>query len=258
MAQQKLSERSYIGFSVAMGQTTEMSSHPPFRGIALYDALMSLKPSTMTEYEWAITAGVNRGFFNDLKMKDTSPRQETLSKVLSAISKDVSDLTGAPAPNARAFKMEGASAERMSEDLPIFGTALGAPRVIEGEAIEQTTLNRGEIVTYYKRPTILNGRADVYGLVTVGSSMAPRFEEGEVTFVEKRHPRVGDDVVVYLRPMSELDDGETADAVLLKRLVRRTANYIELEQFTPPITFRIDHDRVLRVDRVLPWAELLA
>src|SRR3546814_10265049 len=57
--------------------------------------------------------------------------------------------------NAHPFRMEGASDRRMRDDLPVYGSALGAAREIDGEAIEQTTLNRAEIVQYAKRPVLL-------------------------------------------------------------------------------------------------------
>lgn len=165
-----------------------------------------------------------------------------------------------PEPNAVPFKMEGASAERMRDDLPIFGTALGAVREVEGEAIEQTTLNRAEVVQYAKRPVLLNGRADAYGLFVSGSSMEPRHMDGETILVDpKGRLRSGDDVVVYLRPTNpDEDDGETARAVMVKRLVRRTSTYLELQQYTPAKVFRVDMAEVVRVDRVIPWSELLA
>lgn len=161
-------------------------------------------------------------------------------------------------PDARPFQMEGSSQDRMARDVPVFGTALGAPEVVEGEAIEQTTLNSGEIVTYFRRPGVLNGRTDIYGLFIQGSSMYPRFSEGETAFVEtRRPPRVGDDVVVYLR-MPDEELGERASCVLIKRLVRRTGTHVELEQFNPPVTFRLPAQRVARIDRVVPWTELLS
>lgn len=159
--------------------------------------------------------------------------------------------------NAQPVRMEGASEERMREDLPIFGTVLGAPKVVEGESIEQTMLNTGEIIQYVKRPVILNGRADAYGLYIQGNSMAPVYLEGEMALAETKRPaRIGDDVAVYLRSREE-DDGERARSVLLKRLVRRTASYIELEQFNPAITFRIPAEDVLRIDRILRLPDLL-
>lgn len=165
---------------------------------------------------------------------------------------------GVAEPNVVPVKMEGASEERMREDLPIFGTALGAPKIVEGEAVEQTMLNTGEIIQYVKRPVILNGRADAYGLYVQGQSMEPVHMEGDFALAETKRPaKVGDDVVVYLRPKTEDDDGERARSVLLKRLVRRTSSYIELEQFNPAITFRLEAEEVLRIDRVMRLADLI-
>lgn len=170
-------------------------------------------------------------------------------------------LASLPASNAQTVQYEGSSFERMSEDLPIVGTALGGAVHIDGEAIEQTMLNRGEIIGYAKRPTMLNGREDAYGLYVQGSSMVPVHSEGAFLVVErKRPPRIGDDVVVYLRAsgqQDEADDGQRARAVLLKRLVRRTASYIELEQFNPPLTFKVAADDAMRVDRVMDLSDLL-
>lgn len=165
-----------------------------------------------------------------------------------------------PEANATPFRMEGASEERMHEDLPMYGTALGAERDVNGEAIEQTTLNRAEVVAYAKRPVILNGNAAAYGLYVSGSSMEPRHMDGETIVIDpKGRLRNGDDVVVYLRTHdADEDNGETARGVLVKRLVRRTSGYIELEQFNPAKVFRIEAHDYVRVDRVIPWSELLA
>lgn len=158
--------------------------------------------------------------------------------------------------NAMPVKMEGASIERMREDLPIYGTALGGAVVIGAEAIEQTQLNQADHLGYAKRPTILNGRADAYGLYVQGSSMYPRFGDGEFILVEKRPAKSGDDGVIYLRSELE-DDGERSRAVLVKRVIRRTGSYIELEQFDPPITFKVPNEDVVRIDRVMTLGDLL-
>ncbi|MBB3347339.1 LexA family transcriptional regulator [Sphingomonas sp. BK069] len=165
-----------------------------------------------------------------------------------------------PKPNASVVKLEGASQERMLEDLPIYGTALGAARQVDGEAIEQVTLNTAETIAYVKRPVILNGHGSAYALYVTGHSMEPRHMDGEMLIVDpKARVRIMDDVVVYLRPENpELDNGQEARAVLVKRLLRRSSGYIELEQFQPAKQFRIDAADVLRIDRVVPWQELLA
>jgi len=169
-----------------------------------------------------------------------------------------SDEEAPPESNAVPFQMEGASAERMREDLPIFGTALGASRVYEGEAVEQTMLNTGEIVHYAKRPVILNGRADAYGLYVQGQSMEPVHMEGDLILAETKRPaRNGDDVIVYLRPDDENDDGARARCVLLKRLIGRKGGMLHLQQFNPPRDFQIPMDDALRVDRVLRLPDLI-
>lgn len=161
--------------------------------------------------------------------------------------------------NAIPFQMEGAADQRMRDDLPIFGSALGAPKIIDSEAIEQTMLNTGDVVQYAKRPVILDGRTDAYGLYVQGSSMEPVHLAGDLVLAETKRPaRVGDDVIVYLRPKDESDDGERARCVLIKRLVRRTASHIELEQFSPAMTFRVPMEEVLRIDRTMRLSDLIA
>jgi len=172
---------------------------------------------------------------------------------------EVLALAGVPvASNATTFQMEGASEQRMIRDVPIFGTALGADEIVDGEAVEQTTLNTGDIIGYLRRPVLLDGRTDVYGLYVQGSSMAPRYRDGATVFVEKRRqPRVGDDAVIYLRVPDD-HDGDRPSSVLVKTLVRKSGTYVELEQYTPPLVFRIPTERIERMDRVVPWDELVA
>lgn len=152
--------------------------------------------------------------------------------------------------------MEGPGSTRMRRDVPVYGTALGAAVVIDGEAVEQTTLNTGEIIAYRRRPVILDGRPDVYALYAQGMSMFPRYKDGSILFAEgKRRPAIGDDAIVYLRGPDE-DDGERIEQVLIKTLVRKSASFIELEQYNPPHVFKVAMERVFRMDRVLTLDEM--
>ncbi|RSV15656.1 XRE family transcriptional regulator [Sphingomonas sp. ABOLF] len=154
-------------------------------------------------------------------------------------------------------RFEGASQERLQTTIPIFGTALGAVEEIDGEAIEQTQLYESTVMGYVSRPAWLNGRSDVYGVYIQGASMSPRYEQGEMVVAEKnKPPRIFDDVIVQLASPDD-HDGDRVTAVMIKRLVRRAAAYIELEQFNPPKIFRVETDRVKAVHRVIPWSELL-
>lgn len=185
--------------------------------------------------------------------------EDWINRAAEALGVRPADLLGSDGKgNAVPFKMEGASVERLRRDLPIYGTALGSPFLTSGEAIEQTTLNQGEIVDYVQRPTMLNHRSDVYGLYVVGASMSPAHNEGAVVFAEtKRPPSIGDDVIVYLRSAHDNDD-DRARCVLIKRLVRRTSDFIELEQFNPPLTFKVPMNEVFRYDRVMTLGDILS
>jgi len=167
-----------------------------------------------------------------------------------------------PEPNGVIQQFEGASLERMRNDLPILGTALGADRVQDSLAIEQTYLYTDEVVGYAKRPVLLDGRADAYGIYVQGSSMDPVFEDGALILVEsKRPPRIGDNVVVYLRRNGddqEGDDGASARTVLVKRLVRRNASTVELEQHNPKLAFSVSMKDVLKIHRVMTLSDLLS
>ena len=175
---------------------------------------------------------------------------------------EVYALVGIPSSNAETLQYEGASMQRMRQDVPILGTALGADRVEDDLAIEQTYLFTDEIIGYAKRPVILDGRADVYGIYVQGSSMWPAFEDGTIAFAEtKRPPRIGDSVIIYLRRNGEEhegDDGESARTVLVKRLVKRSASYVELEQYNPKLTFQVSAKEVLKMHRVLTMNDLLS
>lgn len=202
-----------------------------------------LTPSTLT-----------RPLYQPVKHRLSVP---TLDKLRAAFPDFPDWATAIPPSNVTVpAPMEGASEARMRRDVPIYGTALGADEIVDGEAVEQTELNRAEVIGYRRRPVILDGRVDVYSLYVQGSSMAPRHRDGAVLFVEeRRRPNIGDDAVVYLRVPDE-HDGERPSSVLVKTLVKKSASFIELEQYTPPLIFRIPAERVARMDRVLTLDDL--
>ncbi len=166
-------------------------------------------------------------------------------------------LAGVPQENAKVLQYGDTALATMVRDVPVFTTILAVSQIYENQAIEQITLGKNEVIGHFQRPSALNGRDNVYGLYIQGGSMSPRFEHGESAFVERDKPaRIGDEVVVYMR-RPEADD-EGTSSVMIKRLVRLTADYIELQQFNPAVTFKVDRSRILRIDRVIPWAELLS
>jgi phage repressor protein C with HTH and peptisase S24 domain len=167
-------------------------------------------------------------------------------------------LAGLTAPNGRPVELVHSEQDFVTRDVPIYGTALGGVIHFDTVAVEQTSLTTGEIVQYIARPPVLKGRKDVYGVYVQGSSMAPRYQDGELVFVDpRRPPMIGDDVIVFLRD-EDGNDGEQVTCCLVKRLVKRTASAYRLEQFTPAGEFDVPAERVWKVQRVIPFSELFS
>src|ERR1043165_8167976 len=100
-----------------MWELSNMAEENDSRGQALHDKLMALKPASLAPTKWALEAGLNRGFFTNLKGKKGSVRSDSLRKLLEYIGKTEADLVGAdldlvPETNARAIHFEGAGLEK--------------------------------------------------------------------------------------------------------------------------------------------------
>ena len=139
-------------------------------------------------------------------------------------------------------------------DVPVYGSALGGDYLdAGGERIEQTILEMTEAIDYAPRPPSFAGNRTMYALYVVGSSMEPRYEQGEVIYVDpRRPPMAGDFVVVQLRNAE--DDVVTA---LVKRFIRRTVAVVELEQFNPAARFTVPVETIAAMHRVLRPGDML-
>jgi SOS-response transcriptional repressor LexA len=234
----------------------------------LYAALSRLRPDDMTEAKWTRAAGVSRSFFQDLKTKGTRPRIDTLKKMLDAIHVSMSEFNGilgiethTAAPVSNVTEAPLAFRHRSNPmDVPVWGTAEGAFYLPEldgsDSSVETTTLMPQEIIDHIRRPIGIAEKKAVYALFVVGTSMEPRYLDGEPIFVDpNRTPAIGDHVVLQLAAPDGNGDEEVVRA-MVKRLERRTANYYELRQYTPNILFRVPKERVSAIHRVIPPSEL--
>jgi len=142
--------------------------------------------------------------------------------------------------------------------LPVYGTGYCDDLQVEADGnlyhIEQTMFEPTHVVQMIERPAALRDAKDAYAIYFHGSSMEPRFFQGEIALVMPTTPGPGDFVVV------QLNDGNGDDVVhvLVKRLVRVTASYVELEQYNPPIVFKVERRRVTRMHRIVSPNQLLA
>lgn len=120
--------------------------------------------------------------------------------------------------------------------------------------VERTSFDPEYTARYIARPPALRGMRGIYAIYFSGSSMEPRFYPHEVGLIDpNRPPAPGEYVLV------QMNDGGSDDvvSVLVKKLVRRTAKEVVLEQYNPPQVFSVPAQRVTRIHRVMPQTELL-
>lgn len=147
-------------------------------------------------------------------------------------------------------------ANAAGSDLPVMGTGHCGTIIFgsNGDAveIEQTLFEPSNVIRYVTRPLALLGVKEAYAIYFIGESMLPRFRPGGLGIVNpQRPPAIGDDVVVQLTDT----EGEI-DTILVKTLRRNAPDFIELEQYNPPATFKVPRERVARIHRILDTAEL--
>lgn len=234
---------------------------------SLYDLLMAIKPENLTPNAWASRAKVSRSFFTDVR-DGTTPKTSTLEKVLSAIGYSMAQFyelpnaaTVAPisvpvAPEPPKQRLPF-TAPGESLDVPLMGTAQASDMEVSEEGaisfVERMDLSLHNVVDHVRRPASLANRREVYAITVVGDSMADRFWEGDPVYVDpKRQPHGGDFVVVQLR-----NGDDDVHLALLKKLVKRTSQEIELEQTNPAVRFTVPIRDVAAVHRVIPWNEIV-
>lgn len=135
----------------------------------------------------------------------------------------------------------------MPRDIPIYGSAQGGPNgafslnMLEGP------------IDWARQPPSLVGVNTVFAIYCDGESMSPWREPGALIYVSKvKPPNVGSHVVVVLEGDAQ---GEPPRA-FVKKLIRRTAEKLELQQYNPPSLICLPMDRVREVLRVLEWEEV--
>ncbi|PST22001.1 phage repressor protein C [Mesorhizobium plurifarium] len=133
-------------------------------------------------------------------------------------------MTPVDAPNARI----GAKVIGQGKKIPVFGQAVGG---VDGEFIMN-----GNVLYEVMAPPILSDISGAYAVSVSGDSMYPRYEDGEVCFVDpSRRVRKGDYVIAQIR----LEEGGALLAYV-KKFVRHNSSELVLEQFNPHKELRFE------------------
>ena len=228
----------------------------------LFRDLMRFKPEKLTPNAWAVEAGVSRSVWADMR-RHGNPSRRTLAKLLAVAGSSLAEFEAlqiaedprlrAPMPGPPGVSDPRASSWRPAPTapLPLFSTAMGGEYGERHRHIEMTEVNSSEIAERLRRPDSLAGDRDAYAVTIVGDSMWPRFRPGRQVIVSPKAPvAIGDDVLVQLRRGA---DGEEQGAmqVLIKELVRRTAGFVELRQFNPGVSFRLEADEIAAIHKIM-------
>jgi phage repressor protein C with HTH and peptisase S24 domain len=140
----------------------------------------------------------------------------------------------------RAVPMPANFQDQGQRDLPVLGNAMGGP---EGYFEMQ-----GNVIEHVWRPPYLNTVRNAFALYVIGSSMEPRYFEGELIYCRPdRRPRAGEFVVLETHPKGE--GGPIAATIGQFR--RQTANHIELEKLNPRTVLKVETARIHRIHLIV-------
>lgn len=105
-----------------------------------------------------------------------------------------------------------------------------------------------------RRPLGLEGAREAFAMYVCGTSMYPRWDEGDLIYINPRRPTpVGSFVMVVFRLAAENDERRA----MVKKLVRRSGGKVVLEQFNPPKHLELEVNLVEHIWHVLEHREIM-
>lgn len=226
-------------------------------GVSVHDDLMRFKPDGMSPNGWAVLAGVSRTVWADMKRHD-NPSRRTLEKLLAVAGSSLAEFEilriGDAATGPKEQDPVGAVGDHRAYNwrgaplppIPVFWSALSNARCREG-AIDCLIIDRSQRISSVARPSSLATDQAAFAITMLDDKMWPRFRPGRQIIVSAMAPVViGDDVLVTLRPAHD-----RRALVIVGELVRRSADAVELRQFNPGKTIRIDGEDVDAIAKIV-------
>ena len=177
-----------------MWETSDMAESEELKGKRLYDALIALKPPHLAETDWADQAGLNRGFFSNLKGKgNASPRLSSIKALLKIVGKTEADLSpSAPAAPQAGGRLPAPKSDHAptrsidgGETAPVLrldlSYSMGPGRDLDDSYVEAEAFEfdigflRSLTITPPERIRIVDG---------IGDSMQPTIHDRDLLFID--------------------------------------------------------------------------
>lgn len=213
-------------------------------GEHLYRDLMRLLPEGMTANGWAVTAGVNRSIWADIR-RHGNPSRRTLEKLLAAAGSSLAEFEALRVDVVPPAELEGSGLGdtvrgwrgAQLPPIPVHQCYLAGPWGEGAEALLIGPQLPGQTIG---RPASLARVREAFAFAYPGAAMRPRFRTGRVLVVAPGSAVVsGDDVLVLLA------DGRA----LIGEMIHR-GTVIELRQHAGGRDFAVPMDAIQAVHRI--------
>jgi SOS-response transcriptional repressor LexA len=158
-----------------------------------------------------------------------------LARALNCEPKDLLPPEAGPAPSAPSGPWATGPGGMPARDLPVCGAARGGANAL--------FVDQGNALEHVFRPAQLDGVGNAFAVYAVGDSMEPKYQAGDLLFINPNLPPVKGCFVVV-----ELGDHEA----YVKQFVRQSDDMLMLREFSPVMRdIPIEADRVKAIYRVV-------
>ena len=160
---------------------------------------------------------------------ETQPKTELAERIAAALGCTINEVLG--------FDQNGGppARETPQTQIPLYGNAAAG----EGADVSDVTAP----IEYIEQHPAMSGSSVGYAVFVIGTSMEPRFREGEIVYIKPgKPPRRGDDVVVQIE-----DAGSRQRYAIVKQFISNADGTLTLGQFNPEREIQFDSKTVLAI-----------
>ncbi|RCL01983.1 MAG: putative transcriptional regulator [Candidatus Tokpelaia sp. JSC189] len=193
------------------------------------------KDARLTQDQMAEQLGITKGAVSQWEAGKTKPRNGTLKKIAKITGKPVVWLMDLN--DVISFDEIGRSSLEKSS-IPVYGqSATGSNDEID---LHQQLFS-------IACPPQLYGVKNVYALLIPDNMMSPRYELGEIIFIDPtRHARTDDYVVIQIR-----NDKTSRLQAFIGKLVRHNSEELVIRHLNPGLALYFSHEQILSIGLIV-------